>query len=476
MYNKTITNNRNGELLLDSGQIASNLIVILITFVLAYFFVAAEFALVQTRISALEEAEKNATSARKRKKYQLAMQMVKNLNEYLSTTQVGTSVCGIILGWIGEATVEYFVVRAFGATHMISSTSLHVIGAVVGVLLLTYLEVVITEIVPKNISIDIPLKVLMSVVTPLHYFHRAFYPFVWLLNVSANGIVRMFGMQPASENDEVFSQAEILSLSKNAVGGGELDKNDYVYMQRAFDFNDKIAKDIMIDRTQLVVLDVDTTVNEALTQYIKSRFSRFPVVANNDKDKILGYIYNYDIIRQSQVDGDVKISKLLRNIITVPETLDLQNVLKKMVKKQVPISVVVDEYGGTSGIITDKDIYEEVFGNIRDEVDGTAEDDIHKEANGYFRVSGKTTVYDFERYFGIDVPDFEDEDVVTLGGYVIDHMPEIKVDQHIRIQNYDFQVLDNENAHIDWFLVHKLKDDELDKVTPLIKEPKKFEE
>lgn len=459
---------------MDGGQIVSNLIVILITFILAYFFVAAEFALVQTRPSALEEAEKEATSARKQKKYRLAMRMVSRLNEYLSTTQVGTSICGIILGWIGESTVEYFVVELFGATHMINSASLHIVGAVIGVLLLTYLEVVITEIVPKNISIDIPLKVLMWVVTPLHYFHTAFYPFVWLLNASANGIVRLMGMQPADENSEIFSQAEILNLSKNAVSGGELDKNDYVYMQRAFDFNDKVAKDIMIDRTQLVVLDVDSTVDDALRQYLQSRFSRFPVVANNDKDKILGYIYNYDIIRQSQVDGNIKVSKLLRNIITVPETLALQDVLEQMIKKQVPISVVVDEYGGTSGIITDKDIYEEVFGNINDEIDDVSGDYIHKEADGYFKVSGKMTVYDFERYFGIDVPDFEEEDMVTLGGYVIDHNPEIKVHEHVRIQNYDFEVLDNENAHIDWFLVHKLKPEELADVPPVIPEVDHF--
>lgn len=442
----------------------------LITFILAYFFVAAEFALVQSRLSALEEAEKNATSTRRRKKFQLAIRMVQRLNEYLSTTQVGTSICGIILGWIGESTVEFFIVKAFGETHLINSASLHLVGAVVGVLLLTYLEVVITEIVPKNISIDIPIKVLMWVVTPLHYFHTIFYPFVWLLNVSANGIVRLFGMKPADENAEVFSQAEILSLSKNAVTSGELEENDLVYMQRAFDFNDKVAKDIMIDRTQLVVLDVNTTVDEAVKQYLQSRFSRFPVVANNDKDKILGYVYNYDLIRQSQVDGKISVSKLLRNSITVPESLPLQDVLQKMLSKQTPISVVVDEYGGTSGIITDKDIYEEVFGTIRDEVDDVSGDYIHKESDNLYKISGKMTVYDFERYFGIDVPDFEEEDVVTLGGYVIDNKPEIKVNEHVRIQDYDFQVLDNENAHIDWFLVHKLEPEELANVEPVVEE------
>ncbi|MDC9255914.1 CBS domain-containing protein, partial [Clostridioides difficile] len=148
---------------------------------------------------------------------------------------------------------------------------------------------------------------------------------MWLLNASANGIVRLMGMQPADENSEIFSQAEILNLSKNAVSGGELDKNDYVYMQRAFDFNDKVAKDIMIDRTQLVVLDVDRTVCDALRKYLQGRFSRFPVVANSDKDKFLGCIYNYVVLRPSKLDGNSNVRQLLRNIITVPETLALQD-------------------------------------------------------------------------------------------------------------------------------------------------------
>lgn len=448
---------------MDSGQIISDTIIILITFIMAYFFVAAEFALVESRLSALEEARATAVGGRL-KKLDRAIHMVSNLNEYLSTTQVGTSVCGIILGWIGESYVEYFIILFFGSTHLINQTSLHAIGAVIGVLLLTYLEVVITEIVPKNISIDIPLKVLMRLVTPLHWFHTAFYPFVWLLNASANGIVKLMGMEPADESNEVFSQAEILSLSKNAVTGGELDQNDYVYMQRAFDFNDKVAKDIMIDRTQLVVLDVDATVGEALLLYLQKRFSRFPVVANNDKDKILGYVYNYDLVRQSRVDGKVKVSKLLRNIITVPETVLIQEVLQRMLQKQTPISVVVDEYGGTSGIITDKDIYEEVFGTISDEVDDVSGDYIHKETDGSYQVSGKTTMYDFERYFGIDVPGFEGEDVVTLGGYVIDHHPNIQVHDKVRIDRYNFEVLDNENAHIDWFHVTKISDEEFKKL------------
>ncbi|ANZ64833.1 hemolysin [Secundilactobacillus paracollinoides] len=444
---------------LDSGQIIINLIVILITFCFAAFFVACEFALVQTRPSALEEALDNGEGSKARLKRSL--KMVTNLNEYLSTTQVGVSVAGIILGWLGESTLSAILIDLLNITHTNpGGATAHAIGAVVGVLLLTYLEVVFTEIVPKNISIDMPMQVLRWVTTPLHYFHILFYPFVWLLNVSASGVVKLLGFPVADESDEVFSQAEILSLSRNAVEGGELEKNDYVYMQRAFELNDKVAKDIMIDRTALVVIDITTSVKTAINVYLQEKFSRLPVVADNDKDKILGYVYNYDLIRQQQVNSDIHIDKLLRNISTTPESTPITEVLQNMIRKRTPIVVVVDEYGGTSGIITDKDIYEELFGTVRDEIDDSSTEDIFKQPNGKYQVSGKMTTYDFERYFDTDLKEFETNDIVTIAGSMIDNHPDLKQGDIIKVANFDFKVLDYENSFINWFevTVHDPKD------------------
>ena len=435
---------------MDSGQIVVNLVIILITFFFAAFFVACEFALVQTRPSALQE--KIDDLEKPSAKLTRAMKMVTNLNEYLSTTQVGVSLAGIILGWIGETFFVDILLKGIAPMHINNATA-HTVAAIIGVLLLTYLEVVFTEIVPKNISIDMPMKVLMLVVTPLHYCHVIFYPFVWLLNTSATGVVKMMGLKVANESDEVFSQAEILNLSRSAVEGGELEKNDLVYMQRAFELNDKVAKDIMIDRTQLEVIDITTTVKQALMVYLQERFSRLPVVADNDKDKILGYVYNYDLIRQQQVDSSVKIDKLLRDITTTPETTPITQVLQQMIKHQTPIVVVVDEYGGTSGIITDKDIYEELFGTVRDEIDDANDQYIFKQPNGTFQVNGKMTTYDFERYFNVDIKDFESTDTVTLAGYIIDNYPDVKSNDVVHLENFDLKVLDYENSFINWFEV-----------------------
>lgn len=440
---------------MNEGQLFTNFIIIIITFIFAAFFVAAEFALVQARVTALEEmqAKRDKPSA----KINRAIKMVTNLTEYLSTTQVGVSICGIILGWVGEGTIEELLTDALSLpSWSLNNSVIHVISAIVGVLLLTYFEVVLTEIVPKNISIDIPIKTLMFVTTPLHYFHITFYPFVWLLNSSANGIVKMLGMKPADESQDVLSQSEIISLSRNAVKGGELEHNDLLYMERAFDFNDKVAKDIMIDRTQLTVIDINKTVNDAIKLYLKTKYSRLPVVADNDKDKILGYVFNYDLIRQKQIDGDVSLAKVLRHMPTTPETTPITEVLKLMISTRVPMVVVVDEYGGTSGIITDKDIYEELFGTVRDEIDNVSDNMISKIGENQYRVDGKTTIYDFERFFHVELKDSEDSDVVTLSGYVLDNYHNIHEGETIKLANLDLKIQDYRHSYIDSFIVTTL--------------------
>ncbi len=440
---------------MDNGQILMNFIIIIITFIFAAFFVAAEFALVQTRVTALEELQ--AKRSKPSVKITRAIKMVTNLTEYLSTTQVGTSICGIILGWIGEDTIEGLLVDALHTSSVALNSNLtHVISAIVGVLILTYFEVVLTEIVPKNISIDIPVKMLMLTVTPLHYFHVIFYPFVWLLNSSANGIVRLMGMKPADENDEVLSQSEIINLSRNAVKGGALEHNDLVYMKRAFAFNDKVAKDIMIYRTQLAVIDITKTVNDALKEYLQTKYSRLPVVANNDRDKILGYVFNYDLVRQKQTNGNVSLAKVLRHLSTTPENTPITEVLKQMIRTRVPMVVVVDEYGGTSGIVTDKDIYEELFGTVRDEIDNVADNMILQLSPDTYHVDGKTTIYDFERFFNVELNEPENSDTVTLSGYILENYDHVREGDQITLNGLEITIMDYENSYIDWLKVKKL--------------------
>lgn len=453
---------KKGDNTLSNAEIITNLIATLVIFVFAAFFVAAEFALVQTRSSQLEDMLANGQG--NRKKLQRALHMVHNLNEYLSTTQVGTTLVGAVLGWFSADTLSQLFVKLFNLTSM-SPSLVKSISAILGLILLTYLEVVVTEIVPKNVAIDMPVKILMGIITPLQWFHTLVYPFVWLLNASSNGLLKLLGFESADEENEVYSQSEIIKLSRNAVHGGSLDKYDLTYMERAFELNDKVAKDIMTDRTRLKVLNSTDTIKTALEMYLKDGYSRFPVVRDNDKDDVVGYVYAYDIVQQDQIDPNVPVTRIIRTIITVPESMPIQDILHLMIKKHTPIVLVVDEYGGTSGIVTDKDIYEELFGSVKDEIDDVSDDYIIKDKNGNVHVSGKTTLYDFERYFHTDLKAFQDSDIITIGGYMMEHYPNLKKGESIDLEGYNFKLESIEQGFMRWFIVKPLDDEEIEEKT-----------
>lgn len=433
----------------------TNLVATLIIFGFATFFVISEFALVQTRPSQLEDMIANKEG--NLKKLKRALHMVRNLNEYLSTTQVGTTLVGVVLGWFSTDTLSELIIRELKISPLSESLAKS-IGAVLGVLLLTYLEVVFTEIVPKNIAIDMPVKMLMVIVTPLKCFHTLVYPFVWILNTSSNGVLKLMGFKEAAEENEIYSQSEIIKLSRLAVTGGALDKEDLKYMERAFELNDKVAKDIMTDRTRLTVLDATDTVKTALKLYLDEGFSRFPVVRDNDKDDVVGYVYAYDIVEQSNEGNNASLSRLIRAIITVPESMPIQDILQLMIQKHTPIVLVVDEYGGTSGIVTDKDIYEELFGSIKDEIDDVSDEYIIRDKDGKVRVSGKTTLYDFERFYHKKLKAFQDSDIITIGGYMMEHYPDLKKGDSVTVEGYKFEVAEIEQGFMRWFNVEKLND------------------
>lgn len=435
---------------MSTAQIVTNLIATLVIFVFAAFFVAAEFALVQTRPSQLEDMLSNKIG--NHRKVKRALHMTHNLNEYLSTTQVGTTLVGVVLGWFSADTLAAIFERMFNLVDLNHSV-IRSISAILGVILLTYLEVVVTEIVPKNIAIDMPVKILLKIVTPLQLFHTLVYPFVWLLNASSNGLLKMLGFESADEENQVYSQSEIIKLSRKAVHGGSLDKNDLTYMKRAFELNDKIAKDIMTDRTRLIVINSTETIAQALKMYLDEGSSRIPVVRDNNKDDVVGYIYAFDVIQQSQIDDKVPVTRIIRTMITVPESMPIQDILQLMIKKHTPIVLVVDEYGGTSGIVTDKDIYEELFGTVKDEIDDVSDDYIIRDEQGNIHVSGKTTLYDFARYFKKDLKSFQDSDIITIGGYMMEHYPDLKKGEKVELEGFEFKLDDIEQGFMRWFIV-----------------------
>lgn len=448
-YEKRFTN-------LDSGpSMIINFVIILVVLLLAILFTLTEYSLVKVRLSALKALQE--TREKPSRNISNAIHMTTHLTEYLSTAQVGITLTSLILGWIGEETVAEIIL----GSGIIPAEYAHAVASVAAMIIFTIVHAVFTDLVPKNIAIESPVKVLLFIVRPVRFFHIALFPLIWTLDHLSNGITHLLGFRTDGEED-IYSQTEILSLSKNAAAAGELDEEDLTFMQRAFEMNDKVAVDIMIDRTSMTIIDVTASIADGLNLYLQERYSRFPVVADNDKDKVLGYVFNYDLVRQARIKSSDPVSKIMRDIPAVPENMDLHDVMDEMIIKRSPIAIVVDEYGGTSGLITDKDIYEELFGTVRDEIDDVSDDYIEKLGDHRFKISGKMTLYDFERYFNRNIKELENDDAVTLTGYVLNHDPEFRAGDTMQVANFELTALDYDNAYISQFIVKELplpKDD-----------------
>ena len=426
------------------------LIVIILILLLAALFTLLEYSVVKVRPSELKELKQT-------KKVKRAEHMVNNLNEYLSTAQVGVTMTSLILGWIGDQ----FITNLLLKITVVPANIREVISPICGVLIFTFFHAVFTDLVPKNMAIDKPVPILMAIVHPIQFFHTIFYPFVWLFAVVAAWVTKLLGYNVQPEED-TYSQNEIMTLSQQSEKAGEMDKEGVIFMQRAFEMNDKVAEDIMIDRTQLAVIDITASIADAAQLYFEKKFTRFPVVANNDKDHILGYIFAYDIMRQNQINPQQSIRTIMRKIPIVYENEPITKVLQELIKKQVPIVVVQDEYGGTSGIITDKDIYEELFGTVGEEIDHATSDMIEKKepdskGNPTYEVSGKMPLDDFERYFNTKIDQFENSEVTTLTGFFLERQYDLKVGQPIRVDSFSFIPLDLQNAYVNKFKVIYIK-------------------
>ena len=426
------------------------LLVIILILLLAALFTLLEYSVVKVRPSELQEL-------RQTRKVKRAEHMVNNLNEYLSTAQVGVTMTSLVLGWIGDQFITDLLLKI----HLIPREVLVPLAPVIGVLIFTFFHAVFTDLVPKNMAIDRPVQILLAIVHPIQFFHTIFYPFVWLFAVTAAWITKLLGYNVQPEED-TYSQNEIMTLSQQSEKAGEMDNEDVLFMRRAFEMNDKVAEDIMIDRTQLAVIDIQASIEDAAKLYFEKKFTRFPVVANNDKDHILGYVFAYDIMRQNQINPQQSIRTIMRRIPIVYENEPITNVLQTMVKKQVPIVVVQDEYGGTSGIVTDKDIYEELFGTVGEEIDHATSDMIEKKdpdskGNPTYEVSGKMPLDDFERFFNTKIDQFENSEVTTLTGFFLERQYDMKVGQPIRVENFSFTPLDLQNAYVNKFKVVYIK-------------------
>jgi CBS domain containing-hemolysin-like protein len=339
---------------------------ILLTLVLVLlngFFVAAEFSIVKVRYSQIQlRAEQGHKMARK------SRQIIDHLDTYLSATQLGITLASLGLGWIGEPVVARIISVLLSALSIeISDNMLHSISLPIGFLVITMLHIVFGELAPKSIAIRKSEPTALIISYPLFWFYNIFRPFIWLMNWLSNLFLSIIGIKPVSDQ-EIHSADELRLLVEQSKKGGAIQDENYEIIKNAFDFTDHNAKQIMIPRQQVFSLDIELTTKEIIEKILENGFSRIPVYQSS-MDNIIGIAYAKDVLKQHYQNPDFKIKDILHPVFYVFETKRISEILAEFQQKHIHLAVIIDEFGGTQGIITIEDILEELVGEIQDEDD-----------------------------------------------------------------------------------------------------------
>ncbi|NLY03290.1 MAG: HlyC/CorC family transporter [Campylobacter sp.] len=394
------------------------------------FFVLSEFAIVKIRKSKLEEMVNNGV-----KNSKLALKITNSLDSYLSATQLGVTLSSLALGWIGEPAVARFIEKPIILLISESSVVLHTISFIISFGLITLLHVVLGELVPKSVAIAKPEQSVLLVVRPLHAFWVLFSPLIKIFDFLAHCVLKLIGIKPASENDLAHSEEEIKIIVSESLKGGVLDSVETEIIKNAIDFSDTVAREVMTPRKDMVCLNKQKSFDENYRKVLESKYTRFPYI-DGSKDNVLGVIHIRDII---QLEGDKNFDKIARKILIFPENASISSILPMMNKEQISAGLVIDEFGGTSGLITMENIIEEIFGDINDEHDN-AEFEYRAIENGIYEFVGRSYIEDVEEIISVKFND--DIEELTIGGYVFNLIGQLpKVGDIAQDENCRYEVV-----------------------------------
>ncbi|HEX6627852.1 MAG TPA: hemolysin family protein, partial [Gemmatimonadaceae bacterium] len=317
------------------------------------FFVAAEFSLVAARRSRLDEMIAKGDRGAK-----VVQNALKEIDRYIAATQLGITIASLALGWIGEPVLAHLFDQAFRVIGMNpSATTTHVAAVPVAFFLLTFLHIVLGELAPKSIALASPERTAKAIARPLLVFSRFMSPLIWLFNGAANGLLRILGIEPASDQ-EGHSPEEIRFLVMQAHAHGTLDESDRAMLAGVLDFHEKKARDVMRPRTDIVALDVESTESEVWEVLRRERYSRYPVYRES-LDDVTGVFLAKDLWLHSG-DAPFNLADFVREPMYVPDSRPAERVLDDLRRTRAHMAVVLDEYGGTAGIVTMEDLVEEV--------------------------------------------------------------------------------------------------------------------
>lgn len=429
---------------------------VIITLVLVFlngFFVAAEFAIVKIRATQLEQKAQDGNAMAI-----LSKKIVANLDGYLAATQFGITLASLGLGWIGEPVVSKILISGMELVGISLDPELaHQIALPAAFAIITVLHIVFGELAPKSIAIQRPEATTLFLSYPLHAFYLVFRPVVWVLNGIANFILKGIGITP-THGSEVHSSDELRYLVQQQKDSGMIEAADYDLIKNAFNFSERIAKQVMIPRPQIVGIDINDFNEAKLEKIIEEGYSRMPVYEDT-LDQIVGVLHLKDLLLKMRKGEEIVISTLVRPVATVHESKPIGALLRDFQVNHQQMAVIIDEYGGVDGIVTMEDILEELVGEIQDEYDNEVPI-VKNESDNTYTVLGSASISDINDKLPHDI--FKEGEYETLAGFLIWKFGRIPaVGEKLKTKHYEYTVLKKHRSTISQVKITSLDDAEL---------------
>ncbi|HET7437297.1 MAG TPA: hemolysin family protein [Thermoanaerobaculia bacterium] len=414
-------------------------------FVLANgFFVAAEFAIVKVRPTQLVElAEAGSVRAK------MARRLLKHLDAYLSATQLGITLASLALGWIGEPAFARLIEPIFASFGPSAPAYAHSVSATIAFTIISILHIVLGELAPKSIAIQKPVGTSLWIAHLLRAFYVAAYPAIWLLNSISRGILRAIGIQPAHELESAHSPEELRLILAGSEKAGILSEENREIIEGVFQFSKRTARQIMVPRTDVIILSTTRSIDENLETIRTTRHTRYPL-CEGTLDQTIGLIHVKDLMLAQLRGPGKKLEELKRDVLFIPENSTVESLLSQFIESKNHMAVVLDEYGGASGIVSLENITEELFGQIQDEFD-RERPEIEPLGNGRYRVRGDYLIEDLADRLKIDVGEPDEE---TIGGYVAARLGrEVSRGDRTELGDLAIEVIEGERFRVRWVAV-----------------------
>jgi len=396
-------------------------------------FVAAEFAMVKVRKTRLAELADNGS-----RRAQTALDVSSKLDAYLSACQLGITLASLGLGWLGEPAIATLIEPlfvGFGGWNLIYT---HTIAMALAFLMISFLHIVLGELVPKSLAIQKAENTALATASLLKAFYFVFYPVIWALNSIANLVLHILRIQPANEADLSHSEEELRMLVDASQKHGYLDKMEGKLLDNVFEFSDRIASEVMIPRQDMVCIFIQDTFEEILEIVKKYGHTRY-LLCDDDKDHVLGLVHLRDIIRLQEQSGTKEITQIKRDILAVPEGMPISHLVQRMRSQRTHMAIIVDEFGGSAGLVTLEDMLEELVGEIYDEFE-SEQPDIQKLAENEYILNGRVLLEEVSEMLEIQL---EEDTVSTIGGYVFSRIGRKPVKGDIvYFDGFNFEVME----------------------------------